>query len=185
MPVSNINSCYGIFEKIYGGWIPSRSPYTNDEHGIGVSLDISPAALGHLVVFPVACVPRVYDPEMPTSLRNKLFTVAAFASRVLEQAYPEAPYVSTVTAGKEIPHAHIHVLPGEDNADPFKRLGKVRDMPRLHPDPEVMNGIYAVLTTPAAKEIWDACSAELDTLGPIDSLSAGMLAAIRIGQVTT
>jgi diadenosine tetraphosphate (Ap4A) HIT family hydrolase len=178
MRMSSPNSCPGIFEKIYSGQIPGRLPYVNERHGIGVVMDIKPAAQGHLVVFPAACVPHMDSEDMPSTLSDKLFTVGKFAGRALRLAVPDAPYIGQLVAGNEVPHAHLHRVPGDPDADWLKRLGKVDGMPRLTQDPEETPRIYDALTSPDAQELWAECDARLDELGEPDQLTLCALMAL-------
>ena len=168
--------CPKLYESIATRKLPSRMVYENFAHGVMALLDIMPAAEGHIGVASLVCE-RSIDALQSSVLRNKLYTVATFAGRALELVYPDAPYVGELAAHNQIPHPHLHRMPGDDKADWAKRFGRLDDWPRLKLSTDHMDDIQSRLTTPDdLQELWQACDAEVAALGAPD---AGTVAAIK------
>lgn len=107
---NSMNDC--IFCKIVKGGLPSYKLF-EDELFFGF-LDIFPRTRGHALVIPKNHHRWVYDvPEFEEYWNsvNKL-------TKALQKALN--PYfVSYVTHGLEVPHAHIHVLPRYEDETMF------------------------------------------------------------------
>jgi diadenosine tetraphosphate (Ap4A) HIT family hydrolase len=176
-----MKSCNGIYEKLATGELPSRKVYENAAHGLMVLLDPMPVAEGHLEVVSFVCAPSV-DAIDSRTLHNKITTVAQYAGKVLEQAYPEAPYIGELMAHNQIRHPHIHRFPGDEEADGLKRFSKHADWPRLKLSPDHLDDIQGQLTSPdAIQDLWQACDAEVIALGAPDD--ATVQAIQRLGLV--
>lgn len=93
-----------LFCKIVNGVIPSYKIY-EDENYIAF-LDIFPRVKGHTLVIPKQHFRWVYDVPAFGDYWEVARTVAL---RV--QKKTNAPFISFVTMGEEVPHAHIHILP--------------------------------------------------------------------------
>jgi len=101
-----------IFTKIVNGEIPAYK-VAEDENYLAF-LDIFPVAKGHVLVIPKKEVDYIFD------LNDKLFTgLQLFAKKVavgLKKAFP-CEKVGVLVLGLEVPHAHIHLVPMQNEAD--------------------------------------------------------------------
>ena len=101
-----------IFTKIAAGEIPSYK-CAEDEHFYAF-LDINPVAKGHTLVIPRKEVDYVFDMEDDDLAAFELF--AKKVARAIKAAFP-CKKVAQVVLGLEVPHAHIHLLPMNSEAD--------------------------------------------------------------------
>jgi histidine triad (HIT) family protein len=103
-----------IFCKIVSGKIPCYKVYEDDQ--FLVFLDIYPRVEGHTLVIPKKHYRFVYD--VPNF--DRYWLVALKITKAMQKVFN--PYFITyVTHGLEVPHAHIHILPrkeGETNLVP-------------------------------------------------------------------
>lgn len=101
-----------IFSRIVAGEIPSYK-VAEDEHNYAF-LDINPLTEGHVLVIPKHEVDYIFD------LSDDEYTsLQLFAKRVavaLRKAFP-CRKVASVVLGLEVPHAHIHLIPMNNEAD--------------------------------------------------------------------
>ncbi len=109
-----------IFSRIIAGEIPSyRVAEDADNYAF---LDINPLAEGHVLVVPKAEVDYIFD------LSDKqLASLQLFAKRValaVGRAFP-CRKVAQVVLGLEVPHAHIHLIPMNSEADVDFRSAKL------------------------------------------------------------
>lgn len=101
-----------IFSKIAAGEIPSYKCAENDK--FYAFLDISPLAKGHTLVIPRRETDYIFDME-----DGELADFQVFAKKVamaLRAAFP-CKKVAQVVLGLEVPHAHIHLIPINNEAD--------------------------------------------------------------------
>ena len=101
-----------IFSKIAAGEIPSYKCAESDK--FYAFLDINPVAKGHTLVIPRREVDYIYDMD-----DDELAEYQVFAKRVavaLKKAFP-CKKVAQVVLGLEVPHAHIHLVPMQSEAD--------------------------------------------------------------------
>ena len=101
-----------IFSKIVAGEIPSYKCAESDK--FYAFLDISPLAKGHTLVIPKREVDYIFDME-----DDEIAEFQVFAKRVavaLKKAFP-CRKVAQVVLGLEVPHAHIHLIPMQSEAD--------------------------------------------------------------------
>lgn len=101
-----------IFSKIAAGEIPSYKCAEDDR--FYAFLDINPLAKGHTLVIPRREVDYIFDMD-----NQELADFQVFAKRVakaLRQAFP-CKKVAQVVLGLEVPHAHIHLIPINSEAD--------------------------------------------------------------------
>ena len=101
-----------IFSKIAAGEIPSYKCAESDK--FYAFLDINPVAKGHTLVIPRREVDYIYDMD-----DDELAEYQVFAKRVaaaLKKAFP-CRKVAQVVLGLEVPHAHIHLIPMNSEAD--------------------------------------------------------------------
>ena len=121
-----------IFSKIAAGEIPSYTCAENDK--FYAFLDINPLAKGHTLVIPRREVDYFFDLE-----DEELAEYQVFAKRVaaaIKEAFP-CKKVAQVVLGLEVPHAHIHLIPMNSEADVDFRKEK------LHLTPEEFEQIAA------------------------------------------
>lgn len=106
-----------IFSKIAAGEIPSYKCAENEE--FYAFLDINPLVKGHTLVIPRREVDYIFDMD-----DDEIGRYQQFAKRVavaIKSAFP-CVKVAEVVLGLEVPHAHIHLIPMQSEADvDFKR----------------------------------------------------------------
>ena len=95
-----------IFCKIIRGDIPTQPTYEN-EYVIAFP-DIKPVAPGHTLVIPKAHYQWFY--EVPGEIAKEWFSAAQFLALKLKEEMG-ANYVQLSIVGKDVPHAHIHLIP--------------------------------------------------------------------------
>lgn len=101
-----------IFSRIIAGEIPCYKVAEDEKHF--AFLDINPVAKGHTLVVPKREVDYIFDltPDEYADLQR-------FAQRVaiaLKKAVP-CVKVGVAVLGLEVPHAHIHLVPMQSEAD--------------------------------------------------------------------
>jgi len=99
----------GIFTKIIKGEIPSYR-IAEDDHYYAF-LDINPLAKGHTLVVPKVEVDYIFDLDDDT-----LSGLHIFAKKVaiaLEDTI-ECKRVGVLVIGTEVPHAHVHLIPFQE-----------------------------------------------------------------------
>ena len=110
-----------IFSKIAAGEIPS---YKCAESELFYAfLDINPVRRGHVLVIPRREVDYIFDMD-----DDELALFQVFAKRVataLKRAFP-CRKVAQVVLGLEVPHAHIHLIPMDSEADVDFRREKLQ-----------------------------------------------------------
>jgi len=101
-----------IFTKIVQGEIPSYK-IAEDENYFAF-LDINPLVKGHTLVIPKKEVDYLFDLDDET-----LKGLTAFAKRVAKAIDKtiECKRVGVVVLGLEVPHAHIHLIPLQNEND--------------------------------------------------------------------
>lgn len=113
-----------IFSKIIAGEIPSYRVAEDDKHY--AFLDINPLAEGHTLVVPKREVDYIFD------LSDSEFAeLQLFAKRVAEAIRATMPCkrVGVAVIGLEVPHAHIHLVPVNTEADLDFRREKLKPAP--------------------------------------------------------
>ncbi|MDE7378217.1 MAG: HIT family protein [Paraprevotella sp.] len=101
-----------IFSKIVSGEIPSYKCAENDK--FYAFLDINPLVKGHTLVIPKKEVDYFFDLE-----DEELAEMQIFAKRVaaaIKAAFP-CVKVGQAVLGLEVPHAHIHLIPMQNERD--------------------------------------------------------------------
>lgn len=101
-----------IFSRIAAGEIPSYKVAEDDR--FFAFLDINPVAPGHVLVIPKKEESYIFNLDDDTYQG-----LTAFAKRVakaLEQAMP-CKRIGVCVIGLEVPHAHIHLIPLNSEAD--------------------------------------------------------------------
>ena len=110
-----------IFSMIAAGEIPRYKCAESDK--FYAFLDINPVAKGHTLVIPRREVDYIFDME-----DDELAEYQVFAKRVaaaLKKAFP-CKKVAQVVLGLEVPHAHIHLIPMNSEADVDFRREKLK-----------------------------------------------------------
>ena len=101
-----------IFTKIVNGEIPAYK-VAEDENYLAF-LDIFPVAKGHVLVIPKKEVDYLFDLEDEQYTGLQLFAKNVAAG--LKKAIP-CEKVGVLVLGLEVPHAHIHLVPMQNEAD--------------------------------------------------------------------
>ncbi|MDA3953177.1 MAG: HIT family protein [Bacteroidales bacterium] len=101
-----------IFTKIINGEIPSYK-IAEDENYYAF-LDINPLTKGHTLVIPKIEINYLFDLNDDTLKGLSVFSkqVAKAIDKVIE-----CKRVGVVVLGLEVPHAHIHLIPLDSEAD--------------------------------------------------------------------
>lgn len=110
-----------IFSKIAAGEIPSYKCAESDK--FYAFLDINPLAKGHTLVIPRKEVDYIFDLS-----DEEIAEFQVFAKKVavaLKVAFP-CKKVAQVVLGLEVPHAHIHLIPMQSEADVDFRKEKLK-----------------------------------------------------------
>ena len=110
-----------IFSKIAAGEIPSYKCAENEE--FYAFLDINPLVKGHTLVIPRREVDYIFDMEDDEIARYQVFAKKVAAA--IKTAYP-CVKVAEVVLGLEVPHAHIHLIPMQSEADVDFRRTKLQ-----------------------------------------------------------
>lgn len=101
-----------IFSKIVNGEIPAWK-VAEDENYLAF-LDIFPVAKGHTLVIPKKEVDYLFDLDDETYAGLQLF--AKKVAEGIKKAIP-CQKVGVMVLGLEVPHAHIHLVPMQTEAD--------------------------------------------------------------------
>lgn len=110
-----------IFTKIINGEIPAYK-VAEDEKFLAF-LDIFPVARGHTLIIPKEEVDYIFD------LEDELYTqLHLFAKKVavgLKKAVP-CKKIGVLVLGLEVPHAHIHLIPMQNESDVLNFSQKIK-----------------------------------------------------------
>lgn len=112
-----------IFSRIAAGEIPSYKVAEDDKHF--AFLDINPMAPGHTLVIPRREVDYLFD--LTAEEYGELMEFARTVALKLKKAVP-CQRVGVAVLGMEVPHAHIHLVPLQTEADMDFRAPK-REIP--------------------------------------------------------
>lgn len=101
-----------IFSKIINGDIPSYKVAEDSDHY--AFLDINPVQKYHTLVVPKKEVDYIFDMEP-----NELASLTEFAQTVAAKIKKATGCrkVAMIVLGLEVPHAHIHLIPMNSEAD--------------------------------------------------------------------
>jgi len=119
-----------IFSKIINGEIPCYK-IAEDDYFFAF-LDISPMTKGHTLVVPK--IEEDYIFNLEDDVLAKMIVFAKKAATAIQKAIP-CVRVGVAVLGMEVPHAHIHLVPLNKEADLNFRN------PKLTLTPEEMNAI--------------------------------------------
>ena len=101
-----------IFSRIIAGEIPSYKVAENEQ--FYAFLDINPLVKGHTLVVPRREVDYVFDLEDDEVAAMHVF--AKGVALAIQQAFP-CKKVGEAVIGLEVPHAHIHLIPIQNESD--------------------------------------------------------------------
>lgn len=112
-----------IFSRIAAGEIPSYKVAEDEKHF--AFLDINPMAPGHTLVIPRREVDYLLD--LTAEEYGELMEFARKVALKIKKAVP-CQRVGVAVLGMEVPHAHIHLVPLQTEADMDFRAPK-REIP--------------------------------------------------------
>jgi histidine triad (HIT) family protein len=101
-----------LFTKIVNGEIPAWK--VAEDENFFAFLDIFPVAKGHTLVIPKKEVDYLFDLDDETYVGLQLF--AKKVAIGIQKAIP-CKKVGVMVLGLEVPHAHIHLVPMQSEAD--------------------------------------------------------------------
>jgi len=101
-----------IFSRIIAGEIPSYKVAEDDRHY--AFLDINPLAEGHTLVVPKREVDYIFNLSDEEYAALHLF--AKRVARAIEKS-TDCKRIASAVIGLEVPHAHIHLVPINSEAD--------------------------------------------------------------------
>lgn len=110
-----------IFTRIVKGEIPSYKVAESDK--FYAFLDIAPMAKGHTLVIPKREVDYIFDIDDQEYMELQLF--AKRVAEAIKEAIP-CQRVGVAVLGMEVPHAHIHLVPLQTEADMDFRKSKLQ-----------------------------------------------------------
>ena len=110
-----------IFSRIVKGEIPSYKCAESEK--FYAFLDINPVAKGHTLVIPRREVDYIFDMADEEIAEYQVF--AKKVAMALKKAFP-CRKVAQVVLGLEVPHAHIHLIPMNSEADVDFRKDKLK-----------------------------------------------------------
>ncbi len=101
-----------LFSKIIAGEIPSYKVAEDDR--FYAFLDINPVAKGHTLVVPKQEVDYIFDQSDDMLAAHMVFAKRVAAA--IRRAIP-CKKVGVCVMGLEVPHAHIHLMPLNEEGD--------------------------------------------------------------------
>ncbi len=99
-----------IFSKIISGEIPCYKIAESDK--FFAFLDISPIAKGHVLVVPKCEIDYVFD--LDEDLLSEMLPFAKKVAKAIQKVVP-CNRIGIAVIGLEVPHAHMHLIPLQDN----------------------------------------------------------------------
>lgn len=101
-----------LFSKIAKGEIPSYK-IAEDENFFAF-LDINPITKGHTLVIPKIEIDYIFDLDDDTLAKLNIF---AKRIAIAQKKALHCKRIGTMVIGLEVPHAHIHLIPINDESD--------------------------------------------------------------------
>lgn len=98
-----------IFGKIIRGEIPATKVY-EDEKFLAF-MDINPVRKGHVLILPKEAF--VWFQEVPDETLMEIVVLAKRIANAMKDALG-LDYIQVVVEGVEVPHFHIHLMPGKN-----------------------------------------------------------------------
>ena len=109
-----------IFTRIVNGEIPSYK--VAEDENYYAFLDINPLAAGHTLVIPKMEEDYIFN--LPDETYAGLWNFANRVAKAIDIAVP-CKRVGVAVLGMEVPHAHIHLVPLQSEADMDFRKAKL------------------------------------------------------------
>lgn len=100
-----------IFAKIIKGEVPAHKLYEDDK--TLVFLDLFPRADGHCLVIPKVQIDKIYD--VPDDYYIAMWQTAKKMAHQMEDKLGKRIFIKVI--GTDVPHAHIHLIPQDENYD--------------------------------------------------------------------
>lgn len=113
-----------IFSKIANGEIPAYK--VAEDSKFLAFLDIFPVAKGHVLVIPKKEVDYIFDLDDETYTGLQLFAKKVAVG--IQKTIP-CVKVGVMVLGLEVPHAHIHLVPMQTEADLLNFSNKLKFSP--------------------------------------------------------
>jgi histidine triad (HIT) family protein len=113
-----------IFTKIIKGEIPSYKIYEDENYF--AFLDINPLVPGHTIVVPKKEIDYIFD--LDNNTLGGLLVFAQPIAKALQKSFP-CRRIGIEVIGLEVPHAHVHLLPINSEADLNFSKGKMSVSP--------------------------------------------------------
>ena len=110
-----------IFTKIINGEIPSYK--IAEDNRYYAFLDINPVSKGHTLVIPKQETDYIFDLDDDTLTGLHLF--AKKVAKAIKKAVP-CKKVGITVIGLEVPHAHIHLIPLNQESDSYFSKPKLK-----------------------------------------------------------
>lgn len=127
-----------IFSRIIAGEIPGYRVAENERNY--AFLDINPVAEGHVLAVPKKEVDYIFDLDSDDYLSLQSF--AADVARAIARAVP-CKRVGVAVMGLEVPHAHIHLIPINSEADmDFRKPKLTLDAARMQHIADAISEAY-------------------------------------------
>lgn len=101
-----------VFCKIIKGDLPCYQIYQDQD--FLAFLDINPVSMGHVLLVPKKHYRWVYD--LPNF--GDYWQVAQKIALSIKNSDLKPDFISFITMGNEVPHAHIHIIPRSENDNP-------------------------------------------------------------------
>ena len=127
-----------IFSRIIAGEIPSYKVAENEQ--FYAFLDINPLVKGHTLVVPKRDVDYIFDLEDDVVAAMHVF--AKSVALAIQQVFP-CKKVGEAVSGLEVPHAHIHLIPIQNESDMLFSNPKLK-----------LSGEEFVAIAKAINEVW-------------------------------
>lgn len=105
-----------IFSKIIAGEIPCYKIYEDEK--VLAFLDIHPEAEGHVLVIPKLEIDKIYD--LPEEDYLALMEAVKRISKHMEEVLEKRIFWKVI--GTDVPHAHVHLTPQDENWEYGKTL---------------------------------------------------------------
>ena len=114
-----------LFSRIAAGEIPCYKIAADDRHF--AFLDINPVAPGHTLVIPKKEVDYIFKLDDQELVELNIF--AKRVAKAMEKAMP-CKRIGVTVIGLEVPHAHIHLIPINQESDMYFNKGKLTMDPK-------------------------------------------------------
>ncbi|MDR0613924.1 MAG: HIT family protein [Dysgonamonadaceae bacterium] len=101
-----------VFSKIIAGEIPGYTVAENTD--FYAFLDINPLVKGHTLVVPKKEADYIYD--LDDRMAGEMFVFSKRVAKAIQKAIP-CKRVGIAVIGLEVPHAHIHLIPLNQESD--------------------------------------------------------------------